>query len=183
MGCNERIRPKVQNTMGVNAVYEKNILFSAVVGHTSVETNTVSDCSTLTAAVWSRFCRKPDSLSKGCHMWFQVFLVSNAVIVDICLSFSPLPICLCCHLSSSSSFSSVYPEITSDVQRHEYKREFDGDLREYKRLCAEMDDINDQLNKLSRQLDTLDDTSAKYQVRHAHSAHLQESRDRAELKV
>lgn len=27
-----------------------------------------------------------------------------------------------------------------------------------------MDDINDQLNKLSRQLDTLDDTSAKYQV-------------------
>lgn len=39
------------------------------------------------------------------------------------------------------------------------------DLREYKRLCTEMDDINDQLNKLSRQLDTLDDTSAKYQVR------------------
>lgn len=28
-----------------------------------------------------------------------------------------------------------------------------------------MDDINDQLNDLSRQLDTLDDSSAKYQVR------------------
>lgn len=28
-----------------------------------------------------------------------------------------------------------------------------------------MDDVNDQLNKLSRQLDTLDDSSAKYQVR------------------
>ncbi|KAM6921907.1 occludin-like [Xenentodon cancila] len=58
----------------------------------------------------------------------------------------------------------MYPEIRSDTQRHDYKREFDADLREYKRLCAEMDDINDQLNKLSRQLDTLDETSSKYQV-------------------
>ncbi|XP_034562969.1 occludin isoform X2 [Notolabrus celidotus] len=57
----------------------------------------------------------------------------------------------------------AYPTIRSDTERHEYKREFDSDLKEYKRLCAEMDDINDQLNKLSRQLDTLDDTSAKYQ--------------------
>lgn len=61
----------------------------------------------------------------------------------------------------------MYPDIRNDTERHEYKREFDADLREYKRLCAEMDDINDRLNKLSRQLDTLDDTSAKYQVRHA----------------
>ncbi|XP_061594775.1 occludin-like [Cololabis saira] len=58
----------------------------------------------------------------------------------------------------------MYPEIRSDVQRHDYKREFDADLRLYKRLCAEMDDINDQLNKLSRQLDTLDETSSKYQA-------------------
>ena len=70
----------------------------------------------------------------------------------------------------SSSFSSAYPEITSDAERQEYKREFDADLREYKRLCAEMDDINDQLNKLSRQLDTLDDTSAKYQVGYTQSS-------------
>ncbi|XP_069009351.1 occludin [Embiotoca jacksoni] len=61
-------------------------------------------------------------------------------------------------------WESMYPEITSDERRHGYKREFDADLREYKRLCAEMDDINDQLNKLSRQLDTLDDTSVKYQA-------------------
>lgn len=58
----------------------------------------------------------------------------------------------------------MYPVISSDAQRQDYKREFDGDLREYKRMCAEMDDINDQLNKLSRQLDTLDETSAKYQA-------------------
>nr|XP_020458528.1 occludin-like [Monopterus albus]XP_020458529.1 occludin-like [Monopterus albus] len=61
-------------------------------------------------------------------------------------------------------WESIYPEITSDAQRHDYKREFDFDLREYKHLCAEMDDINDRLNKLSQQLDTLDDTSAKYQA-------------------
>lgn len=58
----------------------------------------------------------------------------------------------------------MYPAIASDAQRHEYKTEFDADLREYKHLCAEMDDINDHLNKLSRQLDTIDDTSIKYQV-------------------
>lgn len=66
--------------------------------------------------------------------------------------------------SHPSPSSSTYPEIRSDAERHEYKREFDADLREYKRLCAEMDDINDRLNKLSRQLDTLDDTSVKYQA-------------------
>ncbi|KAM8875651.1 occludin [Spinachia spinachia] len=60
-------------------------------------------------------------------------------------------------------WENMYPDITSDAQRHDYKREFDVDLREYKRLCTEMDDINDQLNKLSRLLDTLDHTSAKYQ--------------------
>lgn len=70
------------------------------------------------------------------------------------------------YLLPCSSCSSAYPAIRSDAERHDYKREFDADLKEYKRLCAEMDDINDHLNKLSRQLDTLDDTSAKYQVRY-----------------
>lgn len=59
---------------------------------------------------------------------------------------------------------SLYPEITSDTQRHEYKKEFDSDLRTYKELCAEMDDINDQINKLSRELDALEEGSSKYQV-------------------
>lgn len=59
---------------------------------------------------------------------------------------------------------SLYPEITSDTQRHEYKKEFDSDLRTYKELCAEMDDINDQINKLSRELDTLEEGTSKYEV-------------------
>ncbi|XP_037391762.1 occludin [Pygocentrus nattereri] len=59
---------------------------------------------------------------------------------------------------------SMYPEISSDAQRQEYKREFDSDLRRYKQLCAEMDDINDDLNKLSRELDTLDEGTTKYEA-------------------
>lgn len=58
----------------------------------------------------------------------------------------------------------LYPQITSDTQRHEYKKEFDSDLRTYKVLCAEMDDISDQINKLSRELDALEEGSSKYQV-------------------
>ncbi|XP_028817847.1 occludin isoform X2 [Denticeps clupeoides] len=61
-------------------------------------------------------------------------------------------------------WESLYPEIASDAQRQEYKREFDTELKLYKHLCAEMDDINDQLNKLNRELDTLDEGSAKYQA-------------------
>ncbi|XP_031137207.1 occludin isoform X1 [Sander lucioperca] len=57
----------------------------------------------------------------------------------------------------------LYPEIISDEQRRQYKKEFDMDLARYKSLCAEMDDISDQMHKLSRELDMLDQGSIKYQ--------------------
>ncbi|XP_029469606.1 occludin-like [Rhinatrema bivittatum] len=57
----------------------------------------------------------------------------------------------------------LYPEINSYVTRQEYKREFDTDLKRYKQMCAEMDDINDQLHQLSRQLDGLSEDSPQYQ--------------------
>lgn len=57
----------------------------------------------------------------------------------------------------------LYPAIISDDQRREYKREFDSELARYKALCADMDDISDQMHKLSRELDTLDHSSVKYQ--------------------
>lgn len=62
------------------------------------------------------------------------------------------------------SLSRLYPEITTDEQRRQYKKEFDSDLARYKSLCAEMDDISDQMHKLSRELDMLDEGSMKYQV-------------------
>lgn len=62
------------------------------------------------------------------------------------------------------SHSRLYPEIISDEQRRQYKKEFDMDLARYKSLCAEMDDISDQMHKLSRELDMLDQGSIKYQV-------------------
>ena len=58
----------------------------------------------------------------------------------------------------------MYPAITSDEQRHRYKKEFDSDLANYKSLCSKMDEISDQIHKLSRELDTLDEDSLKYQV-------------------
>lgn len=63
-----------------------------------------------------------------------------------------------------SHWISLYPEITSSSQRQDYKREFDSDLRTYKQLCAEIDDVNDELNKLSRELDTLNEGTNKYQA-------------------
>ncbi|XP_027141418.1 occludin isoform X1 [Larimichthys crocea] len=57
----------------------------------------------------------------------------------------------------------LYPEIISDEQRRQYKKEFDSDLARYKSLCAEMDEISDQMHKLSRELDALDEGSMKYQ--------------------
>ncbi|XP_070830182.1 uncharacterized protein [Chaetodon trifascialis] len=57
----------------------------------------------------------------------------------------------------------LYPEIISDEQRRKYKKEFDSDLARYKSLCAEMDEISDQMHKLSRELDALDEGSMKYQ--------------------
>lgn len=59
---------------------------------------------------------------------------------------------------------SLYPPITSDSTRQRYKQEFDTDLKRYKQLCAEMDSVNDRLNQLSRQLDSITEDSPQYQV-------------------
>lgn len=66
---------------------------------------------------------------------------------------------------ASGSSSRLYPEIISDEQRRRYKSEFDSDLSRYKALCAEMDQLSDQIHQLSRELDGLDADSAQYQVK------------------
>ncbi|CAG01949.1 unnamed protein product [Tetraodon nigroviridis] len=57
----------------------------------------------------------------------------------------------------------LYPEIVSDEQRQRYRTEFDSDLSRYKALCADMDELSDQIHQLSRELDRLDVDSFKYQ--------------------
>lgn len=64
----------------------------------------------------------------------------------------------------SGPSSRLYPEIISDEQRQNYKTEFDSDLSQYKTLCADMDELSDQIHQLSRELDSLDVDSVKYQV-------------------
>uniref|UniRef100_A0A4W3HRI6 Occludin n=1 Tax=Callorhinchus milii TaxID=7868 RepID=A0A4W3HRI6_CALMI len=61
-------------------------------------------------------------------------------------------------------FESQYPPITSDQQRQDYKREFDNDLQEYKRLQAELDQVNKQLSDLDKQLDKLPEETEEYQA-------------------
>ncbi|KAM8961148.1 occludin-like [Pelodytes ibericus] len=60
-------------------------------------------------------------------------------------------------------WDNLYPPIDSDTQRQDYKREFDSDLRRYKRMCAEMDDVNNQLQQLGKQLDGLTEGTIQYQ--------------------
>ncbi|KAM4709035.1 occludin-like isoform 1-T3 [Discoglossus pictus] len=60
-------------------------------------------------------------------------------------------------------WDSLYPPIVSDDERQDYKREFDSDLRRYKKMCAEMDDINNQLQQLNKQLDGLTEGTTQYQ--------------------
>lgn len=64
----------------------------------------------------------------------------------------------------SCSSSRLYPEILSDEQRQQYRTEFDSDLSRYKSLCADMDELSDQIHQLSRELDCLDVDSIQYQV-------------------
>lgn len=69
----------------------------------------------------------------------------------------------------SCSSSRLYPEVISDEQRQQYKTEFDSDLSRYKSLCADMDELSDQIHQLSRELDWLDMDSTKYRVRESSS--------------
>lgn len=69
----------------------------------------------------------------------------------------------------SRSSSRLYPEIISDEQRQQYKTDFDSDLTRYKTLCADMEELSDQIHQLSRELDRLDVDSIKYQVKDSSS--------------
>lgn len=58
----------------------------------------------------------------------------------------------------------TYSEITTDEQRRQYKKQFDVTFAVYKNLRAELDDISDQMNELSQELDTLHEESTKFQA-------------------
>ncbi|XP_010006521.1 PREDICTED: occludin, partial [Chaetura pelagica] len=60
-------------------------------------------------------------------------------------------------------WASLYPPISCPATRQRYKQEFDTDLRRYKQLCAEMDGVNDRLNQLNKQLDSVPEDSPQYQ--------------------
>lgn len=63
-----------------------------------------------------------------------------------------------CHMINCPSsfhsvlFCSLLPSIVDEQERLHYKREFDRDHQEFKRLQAELDHINHDLADLDRQL-------------------------------
>lgn len=59
-------------------------------------------------------------------------------------------------------WESEYPPITSDQQRLDYKREFDADLQEYKRLQAELEEVTKSMVQLDKELDEHPEGSQSY---------------------
>ncbi|XP_036454548.1 occludin b [Colossoma macropomum] len=61
-----------------------------------------------------------------------------------------------------TDYDDEFPPIANDVVRQEYKRHFDRDHMEYKRLQAELDDINIGLAEVDRELDRLQEGSPQF---------------------
>ncbi|MBN3311202.1 OCLN protein, partial [Amia calva] len=59
---------------------------------------------------------------------------------------------------------SEFPPITKEQDRLDYKREFDRDHQEYKKLQVELDDVNKSLAEVDRDLDELEEGSPQYLV-------------------
>ncbi|XP_028851961.1 occludin b [Denticeps clupeoides] len=62
----------------------------------------------------------------------------------------------------SEDLESEFPPIINEQQRSEYKHEFDRDYMEYKRLLAELDDVNLGLSEVDRELDRLKEGSPQF---------------------
>ncbi|XP_069606918.1 occludin [Ranitomeya imitator] len=67
-------------------------------------------------------------------------------------------------LDDEDDLESEYPPITSDQQRQDYKREFDTDLQEYKRLQTELEDVSKALAQLDTELDEHPEGSQSYKA-------------------
>lgn len=65
-------------------------------------------------------------------------------------------------LEDDDDWESEYPPITSDQQRQDYKREFDADLQEYKRLQAELEEVTKSMLQLDKELDEHPEGSQSY---------------------
>ncbi|XP_069818938.1 occludin [Dendropsophus ebraccatus] len=69
-----------------------------------------------------------------------------------------------CEELEDDDWDSEYPPITSVQQRQDYKREFDAELQEYKRLQAELEDVTKALAQLDQELDEHPEGSQAYKA-------------------
>ncbi|KAL8203701.1 UNVERIFIED_CONTAM: hypothetical protein K2H54_059964 [Gekko kuhli] len=75
-----------------------------------------------------------------------------------------------------------YPAVSSDHQRQAYKRDFDAELQEYKRLQAELDEISKELSRLDKALDDYSEDSEEYKVAAEEYNRLKEIKASADYK-
>ncbi|XP_078280025.1 uncharacterized protein LOC144607219 [Rhinoraja longicauda] len=68
-----------------------------------------------------------------------------------------------CDDMDEEQWERLYPPITSDPTRQEYKREFAASHQEYRQLCAEMNEVNNQINYLNKRLDLVTEDDPSYQ--------------------
>ncbi|XP_051963904.1 occludin b [Xyrauchen texanus] len=61
-----------------------------------------------------------------------------------------------------TDYDNEYPPIIDENERLEYKKDFDRDYMEYKRLQAELDDINQGLADVDKELDVLQEGSRQF---------------------
>lgn len=95
-----------------------------------------------------------------------------ALLIDLSLGLVWKPVQFWLRVSDSDIIMSLslslshseFPPILNETERVDYKREFDHNLMEYKRLQAELDDINQGLADVDRELDSLQEGSPQFLV-------------------
>ncbi|XP_069483633.1 occludin [Ambystoma mexicanum] len=79
-------------------------------------------------------------------------------------------------------WDSSYPPIASDQQRQHYKREFDTDLQEYKKLQIDLDEIAKTIIQLDKDLDQYPENSKEYKAAAAEFNRLKEVKASADYR-
>ncbi|XP_076855106.1 occludin b isoform X2 [Brachyhypopomus gauderio] len=82
-----------------------------------------------------------------------------------------------------ADFDGEFPPIKSDNERLRYKRQFDRDHMEYKRLQAELDDVNMGLLEVDRELDRLQEGSPQFQDAMEHYNRLKDLKRSADYRM
>lgn len=95
------------------------------------------------------------------------------------LNYSQLYLCSSQTTFPLSPIQSLFPAIVDEQERLSYKRDFERDHQEYKSLQAELDDLNQNLAELDRELNRHPEGSPQFLVSAAGVAAARDKYERA----